>query len=399
MCDHDILIAGGGPVGSALALALADGRRRIGVIEARAGRPPEGTRAIVLASGSVRLLSALDVWASLAPAAVPVREVDVSQRGRFGRTRITADEEGVDALGRVVRYGTLARALVSRARTAPGVEWIAPAEVTGAEPDGDTVRVDLLTEGRRAARSARVAVAADGTNSPLRSALGVGVREHDYAQVALVVDLATGGPADVAHERFTETGTLALLPRGGTSRTLVWTLSADRARDWMEAPVVELERALAELLGAELGPVRVTGQPEQYPLKRVEAERLVARRGVIVGNAARTLHPVAAQGFNLALRDAGMLAERLLEAEDPGACAVLAEWERSRRPDQRLTRDFTDVLARAFGHGPRVLAAPRAGLLLGIDLCPVVRGMLAAQTMGLARGLPRVGRWRIRDPA
>ena len=399
MADYDLIIAGGGPVGSALALALADGRRRIAVIEAREGLPPTGTRAIVLAAGSVRLLDALGVWESLAANAVPVSRVEVSQQGWPGRTRIDAGEEGVVALGRVVTYGALARRLAESARDAPGVDWMAPATVYGAADEVDHVRVDLRpgggagTDGDRSLTAA-LAVAAEGTDSPLRQALGIALRVHDYDQVALVMDLATRMPSSVAHERFTADGTLAVLPRAGAHATLVWATSTQQADTLAALARADLGERVDARLGSDLRPVRVESDPERYPLRRVEAERLRAGRGVVIGNAARTLHPVAAQGFNLALRDACTLAEHLLAAPDPGAGAVLAGWERDRRLDRWLTRDFTDLLARGFGHGPRLLAAPRAGALLGIDACPAARGLLAAQTMGLASGLPRIGTWR-----
>ncbi len=394
MIDYDILIAGGGPVGSALALALADGHRRIGVVEARADLPPTGTRAIVLADGSVRLLRALGVWSDLAADAVPVRQVEVSQQGHFGRTRITADEEQVEALGRVVAYGALARALATRARAAAGVDWIAPAEVEGADADTDCVRVHLAAADGRRTVGTRLAVAAEGTQSPLRAALGIDSRSHDYEQTALLLDVTANGCGDVAHERFTHEGTIALLPRGEGHWTLVWALAREDAERWLAATPAELGEALTERLGQGHAPVAVAAPPQAYPLHRVEADAAVAQRGVVIGNAVRTLHPVAAQGFNLALRDACALAEHLESAPDPGAGDCLAAWQRARWLDQRLTRDFTDILARGFGHGPRALAGVRAGALLGLDLCSGARRQLAAQTLGLARGLPRVGSWR-----
>ncbi len=395
MADYDILIAGAGPVGSALAVALADGRRRIAVVDATTTRePPASDRSIALASGSVRLLQALGVWDVLAAQASPIHRVEVSQRGWPGRTRIDAAEEGVVALGRVVGYAALGQALAAHARAAPGVEWFAPAAVEAADAGDAAIQLRLaLAAGEREIDS-RLAVAAEGTHSPLRGLLGIGVDEHDYEQTALLLDVEAGGEATTAHERFTRAGTLALLPRGGSRRTLVWAQPAATAAHWQAAAPGELRDEVARLLGGELAPVRLAGAPVAYPLKRVEARTLIAARGAVIGNAARTLHPVAAQGFNLALRDACALAERLLPAADPGAPAVLAEWRRARALDRWLTRGFTDALARGLGHGPALLEGPRAGALLGLDLCRGGRHLLAAQTMGLASGLPRVGTWR-----
>lgn len=394
MTDYDTLIAGGGPVGSALALALAQGGQRVAVIERRAELPPAGNRAIALAAGSARLLDALGLWSTLASDAVGIRQVEVSTNGHFGRTRITAAEMGLPALGYVVGYGALARTLAASARDHPDIDWLAPTEVTDAHVEDAAIRVTTEMAGDQAGYSARLAVAAEGTESPLRRAFGIGTYSHDYAQHALIFDVNAGGDATVAHERFTRDGTLALLPRGGARRTLVWALDAETAAERADWPLEYLQQRLAAELGADHAPLQLNGTPVSYPLQRVEAETLVAERGVVIGNAARTLHPVAAQGFNLALRDTCALAERVLAAADPGDAGVLAAWQRSRRPDQWLTRDFTDFLARAFGHAPPALGGVRAALLLGLDLCPAGRQLLADQTTGLAHRLPRVGRWR-----
>lgn len=397
--DHDIIIAGGGPVGSALALALADGRRRIAVVEATSGSPAGGARATVLANGTVRLLDALGTWSGLAAGAVPIHRVEVSQRGRFGRTRINSAEEGVAALGQVVAHGDLARSLAVAAQAAPGVDWIAPARVVGAATGARVIGLELETTDGKAVRGGRLAVAADGTGSPLRTALGIPVTEHDYGQVALLARLETGGDPYTAHERFAEDGTLALLPGGGRRRTLIWSAPIEAAERLASLSAEAFTDEVASRLGVDFAPVTLLDGPQQYPLRRVEATRPVTERAVVVGNAARTLHPVAAQGFNLALRDACALAERLLVTDDPGDPEVLAGWRRARRTDQWLTRAFTDLLARGFGHGPRVLAGVRAGALVGVDLCPAARHALSAQTMGLVEGLPRVGRWRLREGA
>jgi 2-octaprenyl-6-methoxyphenol hydroxylase len=400
--DYDVLISGGGPAGSALALALGDGRRRVAVVEPRAAAAgADDGRATALADGSVRLLDALGAWSGLAPHAAPIRRVEVSQRGHFGRTRIDAGDEGVMALGQVVPLGLLGRVLAERAQAAPGVDWISGARVSAAEPDapGEAVAVRLEAEAGARACRARLVVGADGTGSPLRAALGIATRVHDYGQTALLAGVEAGGDPATAHERFTDEGPLALLPGPGGCRTLVWTVANEAAEAIAALGAEGFAEAAGRRLGAGLRPVRPRGEPVAYPLRLTEAVAIHGPRSALVGNAARTLHPVAAQGFNLALRDVGTLAEAVETTEDPGGPATLAAWAALRRGDQWRTRTFTDVLARGFHGGGLPGGALRAGALLGLDLCPLGRHALAAQTMGLTGRLPRIGAWRLGAPS
>lgn len=393
--NPDIVIVGGGPVGAALAIALADGARAITVIEAHARTPGGDTRATALSESSVRLLDALGIWPELVSGAVPIHAVEVSQQGHFGRARLRAGDQGVRALGQVVAYDALARGLADRARGAPGVEWLAPATVARIDQDADDVHLGIDGPDGRIERRARLAVAADGTRSPLRERLGIGVREHDYGQTALLLPLETGGDPNTGYERFTAEGPMALLPAGGRRRTLIWTLPPDDAEAMAALAPGPLAERVAARLGRSFGPIVAHGPPAAWPLRRVEAEHGHDGRVALLGNAARTLHPVGAQGFNLALRDVCGLAAALERARDPGDDGTLVAWARARRADRWRTRVFTDVLARGFVRGGHALGAVRAGALLGLDSCSIARDGLAAQTMGLLGGLPRVGNWRL----
>jgi 2-octaprenyl-6-methoxyphenol hydroxylase len=258
------------------------------------------------------------------------------------------------------------------------------------------LRLALDADGAPEEVTAALAVGADGTGSPLRAALGIEARIHDYEQTALLAEVTTVGEAHTAHERFTGDGPLALLPRGGDRRTLIWTLKRDRVDKVAGLERDELARAVQNRLGASLAPVRVETDPVTYPLRRTVADALTAPRAVLVGNAARTLHPVAAQGFNLALRDVCALAECLTGVTDVGDASALARWRRGRRADQWRTQAFTDVLARYF-HGAGPLGGGlRAGALLGLDTLAPARHALAAQSTGMLGGLPRVGAWQLR---
>jgi 2-octaprenyl-6-methoxyphenol hydroxylase len=249
---------------------------------------------------------------------------------------------------------------------------------------------------------ARLIVAADGAQSLLRSAAGIGADVDDYGQVAVIANLASDRPhGDVAYERFTPSGPIALLPLASGDWGVVWTLTPEVARDalgWDDARFLsELQRCF----GWRAGRFKRVGRRTSYPLQLMRASHTGAARLVLIGNAAQSLHPVAGQGFNLGLRDAATLAELLLEGAqqhdatagfDPGADAVLDEFARRRAEDRDGVSRFTDGLVRLFGDTrPGVGMARDLGLLL-FDLSPPAKAALSRVSWGFAGRTPRLAR-------
>jgi 2-octaprenyl-6-methoxyphenol hydroxylase len=403
--NYDILISGGGLVGASLALALAPLGYRIGIVEARPfgapGQPSYDERSTALAWGSRRILEGLGIWPALARDATPILQVHVSQRGRFGVTRLTAGEEGVPALGYVAPNRCLGAAL-NASLTASPVELIAPARATAVQREQGCVV--LQTEGPDGdlALRTRLLVVADGTQSRLRGLLDIPVERFGYAQSAVIANVTpTRAHAGIAYERFTDTGPLALLPLSGGRCSLVWTQRAEEAEAVLALDDELFLARLGERFGSRLGRFLRVGERAVYPLERLRARHDVQPRVAVVGNAAHTLHPVAGQGFNLALRDVAVLAEHLSAARrqgrDPGELALLEAYSAERRPDIDRIERYTDLLARVFV--PRIpgLGVVRGAGLLALDLLPALRHRLARQSMGLhaartrlARGLPLV---------
>jgi 2-octaprenyl-6-methoxyphenol hydroxylase len=390
----DVAIVGGGMVGASLALALAGTRLKVRLIEAVAagsdGQPSFDERSTALGNGARQILSTLGVWDQIAPAAAPIREIHVSDAGHFGFARLNAAEHELDAFGYTVNNRQLGAILWRALARYPQVQLQSPARVTALDvgPEWAELRID---DG--SALQARLVVAADGAHSLVKQTAGIDSSERDYGQVALVANIRTDRSARaIAYERFTATGPLALLPLADGSYTVVWTLAPERAAAMRECDDAEYCRLLQHSFGWRAGRILAVGKRASYPLALVRAEELCASRVALVGNAAQTLHPVAAQGFNLGLRDAATLAELIADANDPGAEPLLSQFAQRRSADRRGMIGFTDQLVKLFdSQRGAAIAARNLGLLL-FDLNAPAKRALSRLSWGFGGALPRLSR-------
>lgn len=381
--DTDIAIVGGGLVGASLALALAPSGRRVTLLESAVPAPTEARwdeRCIALNAASQVILKELGVWEALAPTAVPITATHISERGRFGVSRFTAADAGLAALGHNLPIRQLAESLWA-ALPGRGIEVLAPVRVRGLTVDADRACLDLED---RPSLSASLIAAADGAQSPLRRALDVAATVEDYGQCAIVTAVRVRRPQPgVAWERFTPDGPIAVLPKAGDACSLVWTLTSAQAEAAMALDDEAFLQAAQECFGERLGGFTALGRRQTWPLARVLSARLNAERCVFLGNAAHALHPVAAQGFNLGLRDVAALAEVLeVHSGDPGAAAVGEAYADVRRPDRERTAAFTDGLVRLFSNRLPGLSGLRALGLLGMELLPPVKQAVLWQNLG-----------------
>ena len=396
--DCDVLIVGGGLVGSALAVALAASGCRAVLVESRdpsrLEQPSFDARVTALANGSQRILAALGVWQGLVRDAEPIRTIHVSERGRFGTVRIDARDEGVAALGYTVENRRLGEALWSRLSAARDFVLLGNASLSSFERNDEGVHATI--EGAEGAIDvhARLMVAADGARSRVREALGIGAREDRYAQQALIVNVTTDKPHDgVAYERFIVGGPLAMLPLPGGRVGVIWTLPARKAEHVAVLPEGAFRDALQDAFGYRLGRFLKIGTRALHPLRRLRSDALGDGPVVLVGNAAVTLHPVAGQGFNLALRDVAALVDLIADARADADYARIAERYRIwRADDQRKVAWFTHGLIGLFGLSQPGIGALRGLGLAAFDLLPGAKTLLARHTMGIAGKLPRLAR-------
>lgn len=379
----DVVIVGGGPVGATLALALAASGRAPVVLESRemdaaAGDP----RPLALSHGSRLILDRLGIWPALG-VVTPIEQIHVSQQGGFGRVTMTAAEAGLPALGYVVEYARL-QAILAKALGTRVPQFTTGVRVTAVRSGQDGAIVEFTRDSVQQAVAARLVVIADG--GALQS-LG-GIKKVDYRQAAVVAMVTSELPhRNVAFERFTPGGPLALLPCGA-DLALVWTVSADAAQQFCEQPADKFLLHLCEHFGGRLGALTAVGARSFFPLALKVARDVALPRAVLIGNAAQTLHPVAGQGFNLGLRDAWELAALISEADPAvlGGMAMLGAYRSRRRIDRRGGIWFTDSLVRLFSNDIGPLRAARGMGLALLGCVPPAKDFVVRRMIFGARG-------------
>ena len=389
--DYDLLIVGGGLAGNCLALALKNTSLRIAIIEANTREQlqdsPAGDRALALASGTVMMLEKLDSWQGISHAATPIKHIHVSDRGHFGKTRLSAQKEQVEALGYVISARDIETYVADQVLKA-GIELISPARVTGLMSGDKEICVSLKQGNDALNLSARLLVGADGGLSSVRQLLNIGQHTTEYGQTAIVTTLQSSLPhKNTAYERFTASGPLALLPIARNQCAVVWTRSTEEANALMLGSEVDFLAELQQCFGFKLGELSLSAPRRAFPLYLIRAETMITGRAVIIGNAAHQLHPVAGQGFNLGLRDVVQLAERLIKQSslnsDIGEANFLNEYAISRKQDHDRTIGFTDAVVKIFSNEWLALALARNIGLTLLDHIPVAKTLLTRHAMGL----------------
>ena len=395
----DIAIIGGGLVGASLAVALAPLNLRIVLVEAAtppASAPSWDERCIALNAASQQIVANLGLWDALAPAAELITSTHISERGRFGVARFSAEQAGLPALGYNLPMRAIGAVFADAAARTP-LQTLVPARLRSLQPAGEAVRLDIDTAHGAVQLQAQLVIAADGARSTVRELLGIGAESRDYQQSAIVTAVrpqrAHGG---VAYERFLPSGPLALLPKPddaqGHACSLVWTVASADCSEYLALDDADFLTAAQQAFGERLGRFTALGRRAAYPLERVISERLSAPRVLFLGNAAQSLHPVAAQGFNLGLRDVATLAEVLAEPGDRGAGERLSRYRALRENDRARVSGFTDALVRVFSNAVPGLRSLRHLGLLALDLTPPLKQAVLQQNLGYGATAPALAR-------
>ncbi len=397
--DTDVAIIGGGMVGAALALALAPLAKeglKVKVIEPApllvneqiCEQPSYDARASALSYGARLIFEQLGVWGKLSDAATPIKNVHVSEKGQFGITRLNHQESQVPALGYVIENRRLGQCLMSALTEHPEIELCCPTEVTEMTPVAGGMSLGLKQQDETTVVRARLAVLADGGRSGLAESLGIETDVSEYGDTALIANITPGkSHNNVAWERFTDEGAMALLPLSEGRCALVWTMSHDLAAKRMALSDNDFLTELQQRFGYRMGRFTQVGERNTYPLSLKEAKEQVRPGLVVLGNAAHSMHPVAGQGFNLSLRDAVALADKIKDSrhagEDVGALSYLLQYVEQQQRDQQLTMHFCDWLVKGFGESGMLPTFGRNLGLLAMEASGPLRRMFARQTMGI----------------
>lgn len=401
--DYDVVIAGGGMIGTSLALALSPLGLRVAVVEAIARgaalQPSFDDRSTALSRSTQRMFEAMGLWDQIRAASTPIKQIHVSDKGRFGFSHIDAAEQKVEALGYVVINRVLGEVLQQALDGDDSIDVICPAKITAINAAPNVMTASVSSKGEKTQElSSRLLVAADGANSTVRDMMGVTASQTSYGQRAIVGNLLTEKPLEnVAYERFTDVGPLALLPIADERAAFIWTVAEADATRVLELEDDEFLSEMQAAFGNRLGEFSRVGKRAAYPLSLSKALRLTAARSVLVGNAAHGLHPVAAQGFNLGMRDVAALCDCIADVctaseVDIGSQELLGRFADWRKADQQKLVRFTDGLVKLFTSTKMQTRLLRNAGMLGFDFIPGVRSEFARHTMGLAGRLPRLSR-------
>ena len=393
-----MVIVGGGLVGASLAIALDRTGLDVGLVEAApAGALPAvfDERNLSFADATVNALEALGVMAKLRAPTGAITRIHVSRRGDFGRASLAATDYGREAFGRVVVARDFGEALEARLAELERLTRYRPARFVGLGDDDEAARaVRIADDGGERELRTRLLVAADGTGSGVRDALGIEADRHDYLQTLFVARLrAARAPDGTAYERLGDDGPTALLPRGDRHFGLVHGVARDEAAAVQALDDAEFLERIQRAFGWRVGRLESIGARSVYPAIRTVARSITAPRAVLVGNAAQTLHPIGAQGFNLGLRDALTLAE-LIETRgvgqpvDPGDAGLLAEHAQRRSEDRARTLAMSDGLARLTANDAPLLRPLRSLGLFALDRVPSAQAWLVGGAMGYRGQVP-----------
>lgn len=397
---YDVVIIGAGMVGAALACALTHSGApplRLLLVEASkvqtgtAQQPGFDARSTVLSAGSVDYLKLLGLWPAMAMHAAAIEHIHVSDQGHFGGVRMHSREAGVEALGHVVENIAIGRALNQALLQNPQLELLSPVQVTALAPHTAGMQLTLQDGSTISTVTAALVVLAEGGRSGLAQQLGIHIHERRYGQRAIIANVALSQPhGGIAYERFTPKGPLALLPltphSGYHRMALVWTHPEDAADAVLALPDADFLRRLQQDCGERAGSLLHVGQRASYPLTLQVAEEQQRPSLVLLGNVAHTLHPVAGQGFNLALRDAMALAanvrQSLRDSVPVGSSKRLQHWWNEVQRDQQRTITFSDGMTRLFSSPNVALSLLRKGGMAGLELLPPLKQLLMHQALG-----------------
>lgn len=383
--NEAIIIVGGGPVGATLALLLAKQGMAVTVLETRKqGAAYDESRALALSYGSRRILEKLGVWDALATSATAINTIHVSQKGSIGRSQLHARDYQQEALGYVLSYGALSEALDHALRQQSAVNFIFEASADTINHTENHACVTYRHHGESLTLDSALVVLADGGRS-LDEIAGLTKETKEYGHDALITKVRAELPHNnIAYERFTANGPMALLPNGERDFSLVWTGKKEYISPLLKLSDAEFLTQFHQQFGDRVGQFLSVEKRMAFPLKLSQLKTLDIEHLVVIGNAAQTMHPVAGQGFNVGLRDAESLAQCISSTTATlGGAQMLAAYQASRKSDTKGGLLFTDFLVNIFSNDIVGVSGLRsAGLGLFDVIKPIKQHLVSKMSFG-----------------
>lgn len=382
----DVIIVGGGLAGVSLAFALTQlaPSLKIAIVEAKPNiiLAAKDNRTLVLSHGSAGIYADFGLWDTLQPYTYPLYDIHISERFAFGATRFRADGHGVPALGYVIPLAKLQTQLHHQLESQ--VTWYCPDQVLQLTKQNDDIQLQLQQAG---IIHGKLIVAADGAQSTIRQLVNIDVEQKTYSQQALVTTVTTNTTQHTAYKRFSDKGSIALLPTGGGHCGLVWMTDPTTAQHYQTLSDNEFIRILQRKFGYRAGKFINVDKRQIFPLQLIQAHTDIAKQVVLIGHAAHTINPTAAQGFNLSLRDVATLANSIASHLKAGGIisdySLLEHYSQQRQRDQRNVIKLTDFLTRIFDPDLSSLRIARSIGLFACDVITPLKKHLARQSMGM----------------
>lgn len=350
MNTFDMVVIGNGLVGASLVCALQPFGFKIAVIDKQncSVQPnPRQSRAIALSYSSVDILKSFQLWDKLEAKATPIQTVHISFKNHFGSPVLTAKEHHLPYLGMVIDAQWLTQTLQEQAMLQTNTRFFCPDNIQDCAFENEIWQITLASGVKL---QTTLLVGADGTHSFLRQRLGIEAKTENYQQQALVATLTLKRAHEQrAFERFLEPpNSIALLPLGTNQMKSVWIVEEEKAKEMLALSDTAYLKELQAAFGYRLGQFSGIESRFSYPLNRMNSETLYGKGFVLMGNAANTLHPLAAQGFNLGLRDVKSFVQLVSYGQkhqlNIGQVSVLQRYADLRRQDHFLTQQFTELM-------------------------------------------------------
>ena len=382
--QYDVVIVGGGLVGTALAAALAKSPLSILLLEqntvAAVAANILDLRTTGLSRSSATIFQQIGLWEKIEPLVTAIEKLDISEQGGYGSARIDAHEFEMSPVGYMAPNLDLIKILSEYVQGLENVSIQAPASLVALEKNTQGYLLQCSSGENELQVQASLVVGADGARSKLRSLLAIDSSHKDYAQTAIISNVRPEKlHNNCAYERFTQHGPLAILPIQDQHCALIWTHASEQAAAHMALDDDAFLAALQQAFGHRLGRLEAVGERVSYPLSMTTASALYKPAAVLLGNAAQSVHPVAAQGFNLGLRDVQSLVG-LLQQQDyklDGLDQLLKVYADSRVADREHVIKLTDGLTRMFAaQFPAARALRGVGLRILGALAPLQRVLL-----------------------